>query len=319
MTNCDEDPETSFVKETSKNGISAASPCSFSKNISSSPAIMGLRPPDQLLKQHISTPNFRKSPFRAESSVIVTPERYAIGETQNLTPEAASSFDVSVNSRALKRRKFTSSPVIDLEEENNDDPSTRPSDHTSLTRRIEFGFGSTEPRSQNYNIYAFPEVNQKVQISCSLCKSSLGHPENQSYLSCLLTSSSKTYLLSLLKETSGSDAAERPTRVSIIMTDSSVVNQRLCRSFEGSKGQGVWCEQDGCVFNSIFCPFCSIPNTCLGVQVMATDSSNVQFLSKVSLTLVVMVLSIPFHNLLCCLQLDNIKIHSCMFADIVLC
>ncbi|KAL9306814.1 putative hydrolase [Arabidopsis thaliana] len=192
VTNCDEAPETSFVQETSGmiNGISVASPCSCSMNESSSPATVGLRSPgspDQLLKQHISTPNFRKSPLGTESSVVATSERYSFGGTRSLTLEAESSFNMSVNSQALKRRKFTSSPVIDLEVENSDAPSP----------------------------------------NCSM------------------------------------------------------VNQRLCRKFEGSKGQGIWCEQDGCVFNTIYCPFCSIPNTCLGVQVMATDSSNVQFLSKI--------------------------------------
>ncbi|CAA7049685.1 unnamed protein product [Microthlaspi erraticum] len=267
VTNCDEDPETSFVRGTSCmiKGCSAASSCSCSKNESSSSAtgFRSLRSPDQFLKQHRSTASFRKTPLGAESSV--TPERHSIGD---LTPEAESSYKKSVNSHALKRRKFISSPVIiDLEEEDNsNDPSTRPADHTSFTRRIEFGFGGNEPRSQNYN------------VSCSICRSPLGHPESHSYISCSLTSSSKTYLMSLLKETSGSGSSEMPTSVSVVMTDSSLVNQRLCRSSEGSKA--IWCDEDGCVFNSIFCPFCNIPNTCLGVQVMATDSSNVQFMRK---------------------------------------
>ncbi|KFK44187.1 hypothetical protein AALP_AA1G226000 [Arabis alpina] len=284
VSNCDEDPETSFAKETSGmlNGISAASPCCCSENESSSPSIIGLRSPDRLIKQHIPTPNSRRSPLGAESSAVV--ERHFIGDTRYSTLEAESPLNMSVNSHALKRRKFTSSPVIDLEEDNSNAPSTRPSDDTNLTRRIEFEFGSTKPRSESYNIYDYPEVNQKIQISCSLCRSPLGHPENHSYLNCVLTSSSKQHLLSLLKETSrtSSDSvSEMPTSVSVIMTDCSLVNQRLCRSFEGSKGQGIWCKQDGCVFNTIFCPFCSTPNTCLGVQVMATDSSNVHFLSKI--------------------------------------
>ncbi|KAJ4916274.1 RAD3-like DNA-binding helicase protein [Raphanus sativus] len=265
VTNCDEDPETSFVKEISGmfKGISGASPCSCSKNESSSPAtsLRSPRSPDEFLKQRKSTGNLRKSPLGAESPL-----------------------NMSVNSHALKRRKFTSSPVIDLEEEeeNSSAPSTRPTDHTSLTRRIEFGLGSTESRSQNDNVYAFPEVNQRVmKISCSLCRSSLGHPESHSHPKCVLTSSSKTYLLSLLKETLGTGPEEMPTSVSVVMTDCALVNQRLCRSSESAKGQGIWCQQDGCVFNTIFCPFCSIPNTCLGVQVKATDSSNVQFLSKI--------------------------------------
>ncbi|KAG7597750.1 Helicase superfamily 1/2 ATP-binding domain DinG/Rad3-type, partial [Arabidopsis suecica] len=263
-----EDPE----KETSgmTNGISAASPCSSSKNESSSleTGLRSLRSPDQFLKRHVSTSNFGRPPLGAESSVIVTPERYSIGDTRNSTLEAESPLNMSVNSHALKRRKFTTSPIIiDLEEENSNAPDTRPEDHTSFTRRIEFGF---------------PEVDQRVmRISCSLCRSSLGHPENHSYPKCLLTSSSKTYLLSLLKETSGTGSAEMPTSVSVIMTDCSLVNQRLCISSEISKGLGIWSEQDGCVFKTIFCPFCSVPNTCLGVQVMATDSSNVQFMSKI--------------------------------------
>lgn len=266
VTNCDEDPETAFVKEISGmfKGISGASPCSCSKNESSSPAtgLRSPRSPDEFLKQRKSTGNLRKSPLGAESPL-----------------------NMSVNSHALKRRKFTSSPVIDLEEENSNAPSTstRPTDHTSFTRRIEFGLGSTESRSQNDNVYAFPEVNQRVmKISCSLCRSSLGHPENHSHPRCVLTSSSKTYLLSLLKETLGTGPEEMATSVSVVMTDCALVNQRLCRSSESAIGQGVWCQRDGCVFNTIFCPFCSIPNRCLGVQVKATDSSNVQFLSKVS-------------------------------------
>ncbi|XP_013609912.1 PREDICTED: Fanconi anemia group J protein homolog [Brassica oleracea var. oleracea] len=162
----------------------------------------------------------------------------------------------SVSSHALKRRKFISSAaVIDLEKENN---------HDIITRRIEFGSDSST------------ETRARVQISCLLCRSPLGHPDNNgsSYLNCLVTRSSKKYLLSLLKETSRS---EMPTSVSVIVTDCSSVDQRLC-----TKDEGIWCEQDGCVFNTIFCPFCSVPNTtCLGVQIMATDSSNVHFLSKI--------------------------------------
>ncbi|KAF3505009.1 hypothetical protein F2Q69_00040625 [Brassica cretica] len=162
----------------------------------------------------------------------------------------------SVSSHALKRRKFISSAaVIDLEKENN---------HDILTRRIEFGSDSST------------ETRARVQISCLLCRSPLGHPDNNgsSYLNCLVTRSSKKYLLSLLKETSRS---EMPTSVSVIVTHCSSVDQRLC-----TKDEGIWCEQDGCVFNTIFCPFCSVPNTtCLGVQIMATDSSNVHFLSKI--------------------------------------
>ncbi|XP_056849683.1 uncharacterized protein LOC108825146 isoform X2 [Raphanus sativus] len=193
-----------------------------------------------------------------ETSVVINGSSAAspFSCSSGLTLERGGS--ASVNSHALKRRKFINSAanIIDLEKDNDQDMTTR---------KIEFGSDSST------------ETRARVQISCLLCRSPLGHPDNNgsSYLSCLVTRSSKKYLLSLLKETSRS---EMPTSVSVIVTDCSLVDQRLCAE-EGE--EGVWCEQDGCVFNTIFCPFCSVPNTtCLGVQIMATDSSNVQFLSK---------------------------------------
>ncbi|KAJ0265492.1 hypothetical protein HA466_0017680 [Hirschfeldia incana] len=172
----------------------------------------------------------------------------------------SSPLNKSVNSHALKRRKFiNSADIIDLEKENN---------HEMITRRIEFGSNSDSST----------ETRARVQISCLLCRSPLGrYPDDNasSYLNCFVTRSSKKYLLSLLKETSS--GSETPTSVSVVVTDCSLVDQRLC-----AEGEGVWCEQDGCVFNTIFCPFCSVPNTtCLGVQIMATDSPNVQFHSKI--------------------------------------
>ncbi|CAH8357116.1 unnamed protein product [Eruca vesicaria subsp. sativa] len=178
--------------------------------------------------------------------------------SSGLTIEGGRSpLNKSVNSHALKRKFISSAAIIDLEKETN---------HDMVTRRIEFG---SELRSGNH-MYG----SKRVQISCLLCRSPLGHPDNGSlYLNCLVTRSSKKYLLSLLKETS---SAEMPKSVSVMVTDCSLVDQRLC-----TKGEGIWCEEDGCVFNTIFCPFCIVPNTCLGVQIMATDSSNGQFRSKI--------------------------------------
>ncbi|PNY10732.1 fanconi anemia group J protein [Trifolium pratense] len=53
---------------------------------------------------------------------------------------------------------------------------------------------------------------------------------------------------------------------------------------KSTQEQGIWCPEDGCVFSTIFCPFCSNTNNLLGVQIMATNSSNVQLLDKYLLT-----------------------------------
>lgn len=51
----------------------------------------------------------------------------------------------------------------------------------------------------------------------------------------------------------------------------------------GDREQGTWREEDGCVFKKVFCPFCSNPNNCLGVQIKAADEKNVQLLNKIML------------------------------------
>ncbi|KAL1099864.1 hypothetical protein V6Z11_D05G189700 [Gossypium hirsutum] len=51
----------------------------------------------------------------------------------------------------------------------------------------------------------------------------------------------------------------------------------------GDREQGTWREEDGCVFKKVFCPFCTNPNNCLGVQIKAADEKNVQLLNKVML------------------------------------
>ncbi|KAI9113138.1 hypothetical protein K1719_015663 [Acacia pycnantha] len=69
--------------------------------------------------------------------------------------------------------------------------------------------------------------------------------------------------------------------VPIIITCISYVDQRICDRVDGSvPEQGIWCPEDGCVFRSMFCCFCSKPNNLLGVQTMATDASNSHLLDK---------------------------------------
>ncbi|GLU00022.1 hypothetical protein SLE2022_174190 [Rubroshorea leprosula] len=72
------------------------------------------------------------------------------------------------------------------------------------------------------------------------------------------------------------------TIISVLMTDTSSVDPRLFnRALAETTRQGIWCKEDGCVFSNIFCPFCSCPKNCLGVQVLATDAATVQLLNKI--------------------------------------
>ncbi|KAJ6731190.1 hypothetical protein OIU85_021911 [Salix viminalis] len=112
-------------------------------------------------------------------------------------------------------------------------------------------------------------------------KAQLGRPENNLYVECSLTSSSKVHLASLVKERMERCIKNKSTCVPVLVTDISSVDQRLCNvTLQDARQKGVWSEEDGCVFNSVFCPFCSMSN-CLGVKIMATDASNVQLLNKI--------------------------------------
>ncbi|KAL2319169.1 hypothetical protein Fmac_033045 [Flemingia macrophylla] len=201
-----------------------------------------------------------------------------------------SSFNLSVNSHNPKRRKAMVTPFINLVEEENfiapcASPLTRyrksSVDVREITQGSECGFermfltrnipGPCSPTA--------PPLDKKLQIFCSLCKSPLGRPENHLYLTCSLNSSSKVHLRSVLKQRMKVCTTDS---VPVIITDSLFVDQRISNGIpKSAPEQGIWCPEDGCVFSSIFCPFCSNINNLLGVQIMATDSSNVQLLDKI--------------------------------------
>jgi Fanconi anemia group J protein len=307
MTFSHEDPEVSLVKETP---YITASPGSFSKDDNSSSTIIDASTEfqDQVLPSSICLPNPEKALSGTQCPVVVTPDRNITMNTYRLMPEMESSLNLSVNSHTQKRRKSMGSLVIDLtQDEQSDVPCAKSLACTSLmrssmanrdaNRRIEFGFESNcaEQKSKKSNVSqshseidyvascvsSIPVMQKRLQISCSHCKSPLGLPENHLFVMCSLTSSSKVHLASLLKEKLKHDV-DTPS-VHVVMTETSSVHPELCtRTIESAPSQGIWCEEDGCVFNTIFCPFCSDPNNVLGVQIVATDSSNVQLLNKVS-------------------------------------
>lgn len=231
--------------------------------------------------------------------MAVTPKKDESGNTSSIVRDSA--FSASVNSHTLKRRSISSS-VLNLDR---------------VSSRMEFGFETDhlESKSMKSSMSALvaknddvtshsmkssmsvarnddvtshsssnPIMDKSLRISCSLCNTSVAHPDNNPYIRCSITSSSKVHLASLLKKTSETVQANVPN-IPIIMTDVQSVHPRLCnRSLvpASSGQQGVWCEEDGCVYNNIFCPFCIAPKNCLGVQIVASNASNVQLLSKVS-------------------------------------
>lgn len=217
---------------------------------------------------------------------VATPENGITSNTNSVVTEPESCW--SVNSNALKRRK-----IPDLSSVSHFHEFGTPTDihdrlrfNSSVTtaeatyRKQESSHLEKEhlkPHLSPPNISAQSHVpsvgntDERVQIFCLSCRNPLGLPENDLLVKSSLISTSKAYLISLQKLSTSS--------VDILVSDASLVNQRVV----GTSGEGIWCKEDGCVYNSIFCPFCVNPENCLGVHVMATDASNAKFQNKVSI------------------------------------
>ncbi|KAK7280803.1 hypothetical protein RJT34_25870 [Clitoria ternatea] len=252
--------------------------------------------PDHLPALSMSLTNGNKNSSRAQSSITITPKKIV---TPNDISEMESLLNLSVNSHYQKRRKPMVTPLINLTEEENyvvpcaSPPTWYPknSDVEGITRGSEYGFQRTwksnSPLISASNLpgscsLTVPLLDKRLQIFCSLCKSPLGRPENQLYLTCSSISSSKVHLRTLLKQRHSTCTTDTLKSVPVIVTDSLFVDQRICNRIpESAPEQGIWCQEDGCVFNTIFCPFCRNIKHLLGVQIMATNSSNIQLLDKI--------------------------------------
>ena len=302
-----EDPELSFVKETpcADGNTTTESPLSFSKGETSPSTIIhdSSAVEDQLSSHPMSLTNHNKNSSKAGCFIVVTPQKNAAVNTSSSMSEMESSLNLSVNSCSLKRKKpMYSSPLICLIEEEHDAIDACASDCTTFiknstanedaNRRIDFGAGSAERKLQsgvpqqltmnNSTENSGLVMNDRRLIYCSLCKSALGLPDNRHYVTCYLTSSSKVHLEALHRKIVKPQTESKSKGIHVLVTDISSVHQQLCnRTLEGGSEQGIWSEKDGCVFNTIFCPFCSTGNNCLGVQVMATNASNIHLLNKV--------------------------------------
>ncbi|KAI3949714.1 hypothetical protein MKX01_040931 [Papaver californicum] len=206
----------------------------------------------------------------------ITPERGISNDLFNLTSEIETSLSMS--------------PVSSLFPNSQTDQFQTPDDkpHSSMrsigasNRRIKFGFDAdcTECDCEKFNVPETVVVNNSsapslssntatdkiLYVCCSICESSLGLPENDYLVTCSLTSSSKVYLPSVLRNGLDSLSINEPESVPVVISHVSSVDRRL---------------YNGCVFSTIFCPFCTAPKSLLGLHVMATDAPNMRLLNKI--------------------------------------
>ncbi|KAF8405554.1 hypothetical protein HHK36_010461 [Tetracentron sinense] len=298
MASSNNSPEI-FVKETPgmSDNVTITSPRVVSKDENSSSTIVQATYSSRTLS-------------KGTSSLAVTPERNVTADICYPKPELESSLNLSVNSHTQKRRKPMGSPLVDLiKVDQFGTPDAKSPCHVNCmrsmkasrdaNRRIEFGFEATCPecKFKKPNVPRMLTVNncgascassdlvmdKKLHICCSVCKNPLGLPENHLLVACSLTSSSKVYLISLLKSGMESLSINRSASVPVLISDISSVGQQLYTriNLDGAMEQGIWCKEDGCVFSTVFCPFCTFPDNLLGLWIMATDASNLHLVNKI--------------------------------------
>ncbi|XP_077246888.1 RAD3-like DNA-binding helicase protein isoform X2 [Tasmannia lanceolata] len=267
---------------------------------------------DQLSFHSVSITNSIRVLSEGASPLAVTPERKTVDVCNH---ELESSLNLSVNSHSLKRRKPVGLHCVAHTQMNISDflsaESSPHVNHLRSTNRsrdgnqdidLAFEANCAECKHQKLNVpemtakkncgglctLSDPIIEKKLYICCSICGNPLGLRENNFLVLCSLTSSSKIYLATLLRNGSINTCSpeslpkNQPTSVPVLISNISSVDQRLCdRCTGGAPPQGIWCEEDGCVFRTVSCPFCTVSVACLGVQIMATDSSNIHLLNKI--------------------------------------
>lgn len=302
--NFEERLEISVVKETPMAGNYIGSPEeSLNENNSYSTIIQMSAEFD--LANHVSLSDSAQSPSKV-TWAEVTPERSGRENMKELIQDIESCANLSVNSHAQKRRMLLNSQHMNSIQKMKFDVVTSEDtqdfvmmDHSVLNdssnqrkkiSKVNFSACELKPHVQPSvanegdisSICGGICLDQRLQIFCSLCRNPLGLPENSSYVTCFLTSLSKIILSSLSKGNGQQSLQTSPSLVPVLIVDILSVDQRLYnRNYKDIPGQGIWCQEDGCVYNSIFCPFCISPNHCLGVQIMAADASNIQLIGKI--------------------------------------
>ncbi|GFP82753.1 fanconi anemia group j protein homolog [Phtheirospermum japonicum] len=278
-----DDPELTIVKETPATNCRKPKPNpeNFSNDDIPSPKTNHLFTlPQQFLFGPKSCQTLHTSPTSLMCSSVTTPKQEFSLISNSTTSEADSPG--SVNNIVSKRRKVTGFSSVGLLHKFGT-PVQLPDRVSYLASSITTSENKccTPNNSDGSHVPRGVNMYERLKISCSSCKNPLGLPENDLFVISLLTSTSKCHLMYLQKK--GSESVDLSTSsVDILVSDSSSVNQRLCGAAqEGASGQGIWCKEDGCVFNTVFCPFCVARENCLGAQVLATDASNVKFQNKI--------------------------------------
>ncbi|KAF3793184.1 Fanconi anemia group J protein-like protein [Nymphaea thermarum] len=126
-------------------------------------------------------------------------------------------------------------------------------------------------------------------LCCSVCDNPLGLAEEHFLVNCSFSSSSKYCLRSLMKtalvtgDSEESLVGSDPGLVPIIISDVNSIDCRVSRkrATVSAPNEDIWSEEDGCVFRPVYCPYCSMSNPCLGLQVMAADTSHIHLLEKI--------------------------------------
>ncbi|XP_056164898.1 uncharacterized protein LOC115666787 isoform X2 [Syzygium oleosum] len=295
-----EDPEV-LVKDTCDIYSSFASHAggSLSKDNTSPSSVIqsSVDFPDQFSPHSVSLSGLSKAHSVTQCSAIITSQREAATGTFGLSSEKETMCS-SVNSHAQKRKKFISSPLAGtvMDEHSNAfntySSTEKSTTHGDANRRIKFDSENkpAERICKKSSVASSFRVTDRViaagdkrhQISCSLCRAPFGLPESNFFVPSSPTSLSKVHLAKLVEEKIGAGNVCTPTGIQVLITDVSSVAQQLWDdTTDGHRGQATWCEEDGCVFQTIFCPFCSSPGNCLGVRIMATDASNIDLLNKI--------------------------------------
>ncbi|KAK4725441.1 hypothetical protein R3W88_028220 [Solanum pinnatisectum] len=305
------DPQLTIVKETPATDdiIHISSPQSFSKDeYSSSTIIQASSDLSDHLANHPTTQ--QKTELGCKSPcLMITPQKDVYTKANMISFDVESPINSSVNSHVGKRiKRLDLSSIVHLDAEEFDTQMTKIPMHDSSTcrsRKIKDANQidsssrisqldkelekSKSPWSSVLNncetsvVQSNLAMYERLQIFCSLCNNPLGLPENNLFVMCSRTLSTKTHLKSLWK---GQPETPDPSRhsIPILIANFSSVDQHIYeRTSDNLSVQGIWCKEDGCVFKTIFCPFCVNSRHCLGVQVMASDASNVQLLNKVLL------------------------------------
>ncbi|KAK1273104.1 hypothetical protein QJS04_geneDACA009781 [Acorus gramineus] len=233
-------------------------------NADSHSTLLQVQQQDQLSNQRsfgsASTTNSNENTLEGAYAFAVTPERKVNVGSGSLELETL--LNMSVNSHSLMKRE-----PVDLQlgrcnlMESLSSPKAESSCSTSLVQQGLI-------------------MDKRLYICCRTCKNPLGLPENHFLVLCSLTSSSKAYLASLLKNGPASDCSRK---VEVVISDISSVDERLFGVVAHGDGSqsSFWCEEDGCVYKMAYCPFCSVSLACLGLQILATDALNINLINKV--------------------------------------